>query len=51
MDRHKEGRSKSGFSSATNCFRASRNLAALVKQGYQINKRKTTWRIDEYMNH
>jgi bifunctional DNA-binding transcriptional regulator/antitoxin component of YhaV-PrlF toxin-antitoxin module len=27
------------------------DLAALVKQDYQINKRKTVRRIDEYMNH
>ena len=27
------------------------DLAALVKQDYQINKRKTARRIDEYMNH
>ena len=27
------------------------DLAALVKQDYQINKRKTARRVDEYMNH
>ena len=27
------------------------DLAALVKQDYQINKRKTARRIDEYMSH
>ena len=27
------------------------DLAALVKQDYQINKRKTARRINEYMNH
>ena len=27
------------------------DLAALVKQDYQINKRKTLRRVDEYMNH
>jgi hypothetical protein len=26
-------------------------IAALVKQDYQINKRKTVRRVDEYMNH
>jgi len=27
------------------------DLAALVKQDYQINKRKTLRRVDEYLNH
>ena len=27
------------------------DLSALVKQDYQINKRKTTRRIDEYVSH